>query len=158
MKGETRRVSESENMMSHVSLAQTLQAGYVNTPHSVASWTQQTPRLSNPSACCCATLFLFPHMASHMLAPSLLLSPRSPSYSLSLSGEPAVCAEAGLRETAAPLSGREEHGKTAKPRGERALQNKQTHTDVELCKLAFLWWVAFKLDDGLLSSVELLYG
>jgi len=105
MKGETERVSKSENMMSHVSLAQTLQAGYVNTPHSVASWTQQTPHLSNPSACCCATLFLFPHMASHML-PSLPSS--FPSLTLLLSLSPG-----SLRETAAPLSGREEHGKTA---------------------------------------------
>lgn len=137
MMGETERVSESENMMSHVRLAQTLQAGYVNTPRSVASWTQQTPRLSNPSACCCATLFSLPsHGFSHArsLPPSF---PRSPSYSLSPRGAGGLC-RAGLRATAAPLSGREEHGRTAKPRGEERFQNKQTHTDVELRKLSFL--------------------
>lgn len=127
MMGETEQVSESENMMSHVRLAQTLQADYVNTPRSVASWTQQTPCLSNPSACWCATLFSLPsHGFSH--ACSLPLSfPRSPSYSLSPRWAGSLC-RAGLHETAAPLSGREEHGKTAKAHGERVLQNKQTHT------------------------------
>ncbi len=139
MMGETERVSERENMMSHVRLAQTLQAGYVNTSRSVASWTRQTPRLSNPSACCCATLFsLSSHGFSHArsLPPSF---PHSPSYSLSLRGANGLC-RAGLHETAAPLSGREEHSKKAKPCGERALQNKQTHTDAELRKLSLFSW------------------
>lgn len=125
--GETERESESENMMSHVRLAQTLQAGYVNTPRSVASWTQQTPRLSNPSACCCATLFSLPsHGFSHARSLPSSSFPRSPSYSLSPRGAGGLC-RAGLHETAAPLSGREEHGKNP-VENERSKINKHIRT------------------------------
>ncbi len=139
MMGKTERVSESENMMSHVRLAQTLQAGYVNTPRSVASWTQQTPRLSNPSACCCATLFSLPsHGFSH--ARSLPSSfPRSPSYSLSLPGEPAVCAEQACMKPQHHSQGGKNTAKKPNPvENERSKINK--HTDAELRKLSFFWW------------------
>ncbi len=71
---------------------------------------------------CSLPPFFFPSLA-------LLLS-------LSPRGAGGLC-RAGLHETAAPLSGREEHGKKAKPCGERALQNKHKHTDAELRKLSF---------------------
>lgn len=140
MMGETERVSESENMMSHVRLAQTLQAGYVNTPRSVASWTQQTPRLSNPSACCCATLFSLPsHGFSH--ARSLPSSfPRSPSYSLSLPGEPAVCAEQACMKPQHHSQGGKNTAKKPNPvENERSKIN----TNIRMRNYAnylFFWW------------------
>lgn len=78
------REGERENVMSHVRLAQTLQAGYVNTPRSDSSWTQQTRLLSNPSACCCATLF---SSLTWLLtcSPLPLSLARSPALLLSLS-------------------------------------------------------------------------
>lgn len=136
MMGETEWVSERENMMSHVRLAQTLQADYVNTPRSVASWTQQTPRLSNPSACCWAMLFLFPHMASHMLAPSLFLSLARPP-TLSLPGEPAVCAEQACMKPQHHSQGGKNMAKQPKPM-ENECSKINKHTHVELRKSFFV--------------------